>query len=34
VTHLAASTTFYFAARAVSAIGAGPYSGRVHGKTT
>jgi hypothetical protein len=34
ISHLAASTTYYFEARAVNAIGAGPYSGRAHAKTT
>jgi Fibronectin type III domain len=34
ISHLASSTTFYFEARAVNAIGAGPYSGRVHARTT
>jgi hypothetical protein len=33
VAHLATATTFYFEARAVNAIGPGPYSGRVHGRT-
>jgi hypothetical protein len=31
VKHLAAKTTYYFEVRAVNAIGAGPYSARVHG---
>jgi hypothetical protein len=33
ITRLAASTTYYAQVRAVNAIGAGPYSGRVHGTT-
>jgi hypothetical protein len=33
VRHLAASTTYYAEVRAVNAIGAGPYSGRVRGRT-
>jgi hypothetical protein len=30
VTHLAAKATYYFEIRAVNAIGAGPYSAKVH----
>jgi len=33
VTHLKADTAYYFQVRAVNAIGAGPYSARVRGKT-